>query len=358
MALQTRDFDYPLDEALIAQKPARRRDRSRLMVLRRHDGAVSHRLFSDLPALLRDGDVLVINNTRVIPARFACRRHSGGRIEGLFLRQSHPGQWEAMLRGAGRCESGEALALERCEGVRLVLCEDLGRGRWILDIKPPGPAEQILRRAGAAPLPPYIRRPHPDRDAQDRRRYQTVYASQPGAVAAPTAGLHFTRGLLGKLEGLGVHIVPVTLHVGLGTFAPVMCERPGGHEMHSEWYQVSSSAAEALNAARRDGRRIVAVGTTSVRVLETLASSGAANADLFAPADGWTNLFLHPPAAFHAVDALITNFHLPKSTLLMLVAAFCRPGRTDGIQVILNAYAQAARMRYRFYSYGDAMLIE
>jgi len=356
------DFDYPLDPALIAQQPLCRRDESRLMVLRRKTGRTELRVFADLPSLLRPGDVLVVNNTRVIPARFFCRRPTGGRIEGLFLQQ-HPsdetsGQWSVLLKGAGRCRIGERLGLVGAEGtVELELLESRGEGQWLLAVHPPAPAAEILARAGHTPLPPYIRRPAGSdqaAEASDRDRYQTVYAASDGAVAAPTAGLHFTPEILAALAARGIEILAVTLHVGLGTFAPVKVESLADHQMHSEWYEMPAATAAALNAARDERRRIVAVGTTSVRVLESVIGPGGR----FEARSGWTDIFLYPPAEFRATDAMITNFHLPRSTLLMLVSAFCRPGRTDGLSMIRAAYARAAAERMRFFSYGDAMLIE
>jgi len=354
MGISTKDFDYPLDPGLIAQSPCRRRDRSRLMLLHRKTARVSHHVFAELPALLRPDDLLVINDTKVIPAKFAARRASGGRIDGLFCAESSPGRWEVLLRNAGRCRPGEKLALEGPREVALKLLENHGAGRWLVGVDPPEPAATLLETAGITPLPPYIRRPGPLADGEDRLRYQTVYAARPGAVAAPTAGLHFTVDVLDSLTANGVELAGVTLHVGAGTFAPVKAKTPAGHKMHAEYFELSAGAAERLRAARRQGRRIVAVGTTSARVLETAAR----RAREFRPQSGWTDLFIYPPAEFLAVDALITNFHLPKSTLLMLVAAFCSPGTTDGLEVILRAYAEAARLRYRFYSYGDAMLIQ
>jgi len=353
MGLPAKDFDYSLPPELVAQQPLEQRDRSRLMVLRRADGGVEHRVFSDLPALLRPGDVLVINDTRVIPARFFARRSTGGAIEGLFLGEGEPGCWKAMLKNAGKCQPGEQLDIEGAPGAHLVLRANLGGGRWTMQLSPPGPAADMLDKVGAAPLPPYIRRER-SIDRADRQRYQTVYAARAGAVAAPTAGLHFTESLLAELARGNIETVNVTLHVGLGTFAPVKAEKLDEHEMHTERYELSAPAATALNAARADGRRIVAVGTTSVRVLETTADA----AGRFTPAAGQTDIFIRPPHAFRAVDAMITNFHLPRSTLLMLVAAFCRPNGTEGVGMILDAYAKAVDAGYRFYSYGDAMLIE
>ena len=353
MTLCLSDFAYPLDAERIAQAPGERRDASRLMSLRRAEGEIGHHRFADLPDLLREGDLLVLNDTRVIPAKFAARRATGGRIEGLFLREERIGVWEVMLKNAGRCKPGETL--DPGAGATLELGENLGAGRWRVSVRPPQWAAEVLDRVGATPLPPYIRRPDASQDPADRQRYQTVYAAAPGAVAAPTAGLHFTEDLLDALTRKGIEQARVTLHVGLGTFAPVQCEDLSRHPMHAEWYDLPARAAEQLNAARAAARRVVAVGTTSVRVLEAAAPPPG---EAFGSASGWTRLFLYPPAAFAAVDALITNFHLPKSTLLMLVAAFASPGSVDGLATILRAYAEAARLEYRFYSYGDAMLIE
>lgn len=360
MAPTSGDFDYPLPAELIAQRPIARRDQSRLMILRRAEHRWRHHTFAELPSLLRPGDLMVLNDTRVVPARFFCRRESGGKIEGLFLRTVAEGRWEVLLRNAGRCRIGETLRVAGAGGeAELELLERHADGLWHVGPRPVRPAAEVLADVGRTPLPPYIRRPaEPDRPGDmeplDRDRYQTVYAARDGAVAAPTAGLHFTRAVLADLAARGVETVRVTLHVGLGTFQPVKTEDLAAHRMHAEWYELPGEAAEALNAARAAGRRIVAVGTTSVRVLETAAADGGP----LGARRGWTDLFLHPPAEFRVVGALITNFHLPRSTLLMLVAAFCDPGGTTGVRTILDAYAEAVRLRYRFYSYGDAMLIE
>lgn len=356
MTLAASDFDYPLDPDLIAQAPQPQRDAARLMALRRDDGAVAHHTFGQLPRLLQAGDLLVVNNTRVVPAKFQCRRKTGAKIDGLFLREQAPGRWEAMLRGAGRCHVGESLHLTGAEDIELRLSEKLPAGRWQIEVVPPCDAASVLQRVGSPPLPPYIKRSDNTAEQADRARYQTIYADRPGAVAAPTAGLHFTEEVFSGLAGRGIETATVTLHVGPGTFTPVKDEDLTKHEMHSEWYDLPAATAGKINAARADGRRIVAVGTTSVRVLE--AAGAAAGGGELTPKAGHTGLFLYPPAEFHVVDVLITNFHLPRSTLLMLVAAFCRPGRTDGVEMILRAYAEAGRLRYRFYSYGDAMLIE
>ena len=357
--MKTSDFDYFLDEKLIARRPAARRDQSRLMRVNRATDGVSHHVFADLIDLLRSDDLLVVNDTRVIPARFVCRRASGARIEGLFCREPSPGRWEVLLRNARRCKVGRELALIGDQTHVLALVERLDKGRWLVEPRPPAPAEEILRRAGHTPLPPYILRvrgegPGDREDRRDRRRYQTVYARRPGAVAAPTAGLHFSRSLLKRLSEKGLDTVSVTLHVGPGTFAPVTSPEAAGHEMQSEWYELSASAAAAVNGARASGRRVIAVGTTSVRVLETGGRLGMP----LSPCTGETDVFIYPPAEFSVVDALITNFHLPRSTLLMLVSAFCSPGSTAGVATMLSAYGEAISSGYRFYSYGDAMLIE
>jgi len=354
MSLTAGDFDYPLEPELIAQEPLASRDESRLMRLVRPEGRLSHHRFRDLAELLRDGDLLVLNDTRVMPAKFFLRRATGGRIEALFLSEVRKGRWEVLLKGAGRCKAGEAMSAEARTGVEVRLAENMGGGRYAVDVSPPEEAAAILDRVGTAPLPPYIRRPGGAATEQDRHRYQTVFASAPGAVAAPTAGLHFTDELLGRLRARGVQIAFVTLHVGPGTFAPVKGEDLASHVMHSEWYNLPAATAEMLNAARSASRRIVAVGSTALRVLETAADRPGG----FEETSGWTGLYVYPPAEFRAAGALITNFHLPRSTLLMLTAAFCRPGGTGGVKMILDAYAEARRLGYRFYSYGDAMLIE
>jgi S-adenosylmethionine:tRNA ribosyltransferase-isomerase len=353
MSVSPQDFDYRLPPELIAQQPLKQRAESRLMVLDRSTGGVEHRRFADLPDLLRPGDLLVLNDTRVIPARFFARRTSGGLIEGLFLHE-RPEGWEVMLRNASRCRSDERLAFREDPSQGLTVRRRLGEGRWLVEPDPPGSAEEILLRVGRTPLPPYIRRKRDEPDRDDRRRYQTVFARRAGAVAAPTAGLHFTDELFARLAEIGVQTARLTLHVGPGTFAPVKADKLSEHRMHREWYTLPEEAVESVERTRNSGGRVVAVGTTAVRVLESVAREHDGRLH---PSTGWTQLFLYPPAEFHVVDALITNFHLPRSTLLMLVAAFCRPGGTGGIGTILSAYEQAVRERYRFYSYGDAMLI-
>ncbi len=358
MTLCVSDFDYALPPGSIAQSPLDRRDESRLLVLSRAAGQVTHHVFSELPALLRAGDLLVLNDTRVIPAKFMCKRSTGGRIEGLFLREMSAGAWVVLLRNAGRCKVGERLSLQGSDA-ELELLENQGEGEWRVSVSPALDAVELLERAGTTPLPPYIRRANSAPDTGDRQRYQTVYAQRPGAVAAPTAGLHFTPSLLEQLSQRGVEQARVTLHVGMGTFLPVKAERLQDHVMHSEWYELSETSADKLNQALAAGRRIVAVGTTSVRVLETIAAANPQGERcLFRPGSGWTNIFIYPPYKFRAVDAMITNFHLPKSTLLMLVSAFCSPGDQAGLPMMLRAYREAIQAGYRFFSYGDAMLIE
>jgi S-adenosylmethionine:tRNA ribosyltransferase-isomerase len=346
------DFDYDLPEDLIAQEPLARRDESRLLVLRRA-GGLAHHTFGELPSLLQPGDLLVLNDTRVLPARFFCRRVTGGLIEGLYLQPGAEGAWEVMLRNASRCRPGEQLSIEGRDGQLLELLDRCGGGRWRVRPLPEVDAAELLEGIGIMPLPPYIRRDGEDRPA-DRQRYQTVYARRSGAVAAPTAGLHFTEALLARLAERDIRTAHVTLHVGPGSFAPVTANDVAEHDMHSETYELSAETCRTVTEAKSAGRRIVAVGTTSVRVIETVARDHGGS---LVAATGSTKLFVYPPAEFHVVDALITNFHLPRSTLLMLVAAFCDPGGTGGRAMILDAYDEAAQHRYRFYSYGDAMLI-
>jgi S-adenosylmethionine:tRNA ribosyltransferase-isomerase len=341
-------FDLP--EELIAQTPAVVRGQSRLLVLDRGAGTLQDRAIPELPGLLRAGDVLVINDTRVLPARFGLRRASGGRVEGLFLSEPERGRWEVLLKGAQRLRPGEVLALENSEtALAVTAAERIGEGRWRLEVRTAESAAEVLGRVGRMPLPPYIKRaPGQDaRDAQDREWYQTTYATRDGAVAAPTAGLHFTPELLAELQGRGIGQERVTLHVGYGTFAPIGVDDLADHRMHNEYFEMDGAVAQRLRAARERGGRIVAVGTTSARVLETVWAGN----ELGDGASGWTDLFCYPPYEFRAVDVLLTNFHLPGSTLIALVMAFA------GVDAIRRAYAHAIAQRYRFFSYGDAMLI-
>jgi len=341
--VRTDDFDFDLPRELIAQQPAPR-GASKLLCLGRSAGGVDHRNLTDLPGLLETGDLLLLNDTRVIPARVYAHRPTGRRFEILLLRELDSGAWECLLRPGARARSGERLVLE--DGGEVVLIERRDEGRWAVRFDPKLELDR-LDRIGEMPLPPYIDRPD-GATAEDRVTYQTVYASTPGAVAAPTAGLHFTRELLDEIAQRGVELAFVTLHVGLGTFRPVTVERVSDHRMHKEWYCFSPSTAAAVNRALAERRRVVCVGTTSVRALEGVLAVGEGK---ILPGEGWTDIFITPGFEFRGVGAMLTNFHLPKSTLLMLVSAFAGRDR------ILSAYREAIALKYRFFSYGDAMLI-
>ena len=340
------DYDYDLPETLIAQHPVAERDASRLMALDRDTHRICHRLFRDLPEFLRPGDCLVVNETRVVPARLkGYRSGSGGGVELLLLRQEGD-LWEAMARPGRRLRVGAEVVFPD-EPLKAVVEGVCPSGNRLFRFVGDASLKEALDRQGHMPLPPYIRR----EDApEDRERYQTVYAQTPGAVAAPTAGLHFTEALLDRVRQMGVEIARILLHVGAGTFKPVTVADPAQHEMDAEMFVVTTEAAEAVNRCREADGRIVAVGTTSVRAVESAAVPDGAGWALQAQS-GWTRLFIHPPYPFRLVDALITNFHLPRSTLLMLVSAFA------GRAFVLDAYREAVRQQYRFYSYGDAMLI-
>jgi S-adenosylmethionine:tRNA ribosyltransferase-isomerase len=341
--VRTDDFDYHLPADRIAQRPAPR-GASRLLVIDRAGGAIEHRRVADLPDLLRPLDLLLLNDTRVIPARLYATRPTGRRFELLLLRELGGGAWETLVRPGSRARSGERLEL--ADGGVAVPVERRGDGRWAVSFDPLLGLDR-LERIGKVPLPPYIERPAGATPA-DRETYQTVYAATPGAVAAPTAGLHFSRELLETVAGRGVEPAYLTLHVGLGTFRPVTAERVADHRMHSEWYRFTEGAAAAVNAALASGRRVVCVGTTAVRALEGALATGRGGVE---PGDGWTDIFITPGFTFCGVGALLTNFHLPRSTLLMLVSAFA------GRELVLEAYHRAIAADYRFYSYGDAMLI-
>ena len=335
------EFDYALPGELIAQHPAAQRTSSRLLHLDGAGGALQDLRFADLPGLVGPNDVVVINNTRVIKARLAGRKRSGGRIEVFVERIVAPHEALAMIRASHPPATGAELVVGAGVPVRVIGREDdLYRLRFLSGIS----IEQVLERNGTVPLPPYITHAA---DADDAERYQTVYANEPGAVAAPTAGLHFDQAMLDALAAKGVKIAKITLHVGAGTFQPVRAENIEDHRMHRERYSVPREAVTAIEAARAAGGRVLAVGTTALRALET-----AACADKLEPAAGDTDLFIRPGHAFRVADRLLTNFHLPKSSLLMLVSAF---GGTENIR---KAYAHAIAQRYRFFSYGDAMLIE
>lgn len=346
--MQSDELDFELPPHLIAQAPAPDRSHSRLLHYTRRGGAIEHRVFSDLPSLLRPGDLLVFNNARVLPARISLRKRTGGKVEGLFLGERSPGEWNVLLKNLGRPVQA-TLGFADDPAVTLDVLDQQPDGSYRARIDPPQAAAELLGRLGRMPLPPYIhrQRERDELDAMDRERYQTVFAAVPGAVAAPTAALHFTPGLLQELQDRGVDKTFVTLDVGLGTFKPLSSQTLEQHDMHAETYQITPAAADSLNRARRDGRRIIAVGTTSARVLE----SQPAEAD-FTPHAGQTRLFIYPPYRWKRVDALVTNFHLPRSTLIALVAAMI------GLETQRRLYRIAIENSYRFFSYGDAMLIE
>jgi S-adenosylmethionine:tRNA ribosyltransferase-isomerase len=340
------ELDYELPEELIAQEPPAERDGARLLVLDRDFGGVTHGSVRGLPELVRPA-LWVVNDTRVIPARLYARKPTGGQVELLLLERTGPAgcreRWRAMGRASKPLRPGTVLQVEGAP-LEITIHERHRDGTLSLELEGPEPIDAMLERAGHVPLPPYIRRAD---EAEDRTRYQTVYAAKPGAVAAPTAGLHFSERLLGELEQRGHRLARVTLHVGAGTFRPVTAERLEDHDMHTERYEVTEDAAAAIAQARRDGMPVVAVGTTVVRTLE----SAAIGDGLVRPGLGETGLLIQPPYTFQVVDVLFTNFHLPRSTLIALVMAFA------GIEETRQAYAQAVQERYRFFSYGDAMLV-
>lgn len=338
--MRTADFDYVLPPDLIAQEPAPDRSHSRLLVLDRRSGTMEHSRFDSIGHYLHPGDVLVANRTRVIPARIRARRESGGAVELLLLRQQTDDTWESMVKPGRKLRPGEPLRVED-SSLQGVPVQRLPDGNWLVTFTGADNIHESLMAAGTIPLPPYIRDTHaPD------SRYQTVFADRDGSVAAPTAGLHFTPALMEGLRASGVDIQFATLHVGAGTFKPVTAERVEEHSMHAEWGEVSRATADAVNQARWRGKRIVAVGTTTTRLLESAWEDGRA-----IPFSGETDRFIYPGYRFRAIDGLITNFHLPRSTLLMLVSAFA------GREAILAAYGEAVHLGYRFYSFGDAMFI-
>lgn len=367
--MRTAEFLYDLPAERIAQVPAERRDGSRLLVFHRADGRIEHRAFPDLIEYLRPGDLVVLNDSRVIPARLRGHKdQAGGQIEILLLEENTPNDWWAMLRPGKRVRPGTRLRFVRAypdppgdalpTGLELaarVVAKNV-EGHCRLCFEGPGDVRDRLEAFGEVPLPPYIARPGLP-TGLDRERYQTVFARSPGSVAAPTAGLHLTPEMLDRFRARGVDTVSLTLHVGVGTFAPVKTERIEDHVMHAETFELSSETARRLNEARRSGRRLVAIGTTTVRVLESLASTAPGSEPAFRPTRDRTRIFIHPPFEFRAVNALVTNFHLPASTLLMLVCAFASPGSLAGRERVLSAYREAVRERYRFFSYGDAMLL-
>jgi len=324
-------FDYNLPKELIAQYPSERRDSSRLLVLHRKTKEIEHRVFKDIVEYFSKGDLVLLNDTKVVPARLFGKKETGGKVEALLLHKAREGEHEVLLKPARGSSVGTRLIFG--DGRLTAEVSKIENGRRFLRFECNGDFEELLDSLGEMPLPPYIKRSNV---ALDNERYQTVYASKKGAIAAPTAGLHFTKPLLGQILKKGADIDYITLHVGYGTFKPVKCEDITGHKMEKEYFQIDNKVIEKINSLKQ---RTVAVGTTTCRALETLK------------AKGWTDLFIYPPYEFKAFDALLTNFHLPRTTLLMLVSAFC------GQELLLRAYKEAIDKKYRFYSYGDAMLI-
>jgi S-adenosylmethionine:tRNA ribosyltransferase-isomerase len=355
--MRTADFHFELPSELIAQHPANKRDESRLLVLHKNENRVEHRQFPDLLEFLRAGDVLVLNNSRVIPARLrGSNAKSGGKFEMLLIEESSTNDWWAMIRPGKKARIGTQIILHDANSqptkiTATVLAANSECHRR-LKFSGTNDLRDELDSLGEMPLPPYIHRD--EKLAEDKNRYQTVFAKTDGSVAAPTAGLHFTEEILQQIRARGVKICFVTLHVGLGTFLPVKAENLAGHKMHEEQFEIGEETVHAVNDAKKSGNRVIAVGTTTVRVLETVAAQNAGKLNIF---NGKTDIFIFPPFRFQIVDALLTNFHLPYSTLLMLVSAFASPNETRGREMVLSAYAEAICERYRFFSYGDAMLI-
>ncbi len=340
MQYKKSDFYYDLPEDLIAQTPADPRDSSRLLVYDRGSDTVRHEVFKNVTDYLNAGDVLVINNTRVLPARLCAHTENGGAVEVLLLKRYNADTWEVLVKPGKKCRKGKKLVIS--DELSLTVEDVTPSGERIVKFAYNGVFEEILDKLGSMPLPPYIKA-----KLKDKNRYQTVYAKTDGSAAAPTAGLHFTPELLQNLKAKGVLIAEVLLHVGLGTFRPVKEDIITDHEMHSEYYEVGAEAAEIINSAKREGRRIVAVGTTSVRTLESAADENG----FLKPKKGETKIFIYPPYKFKCIDALITNFHLPESTLIMLVSALA------GREKVLELYKTAVGEKYRFFSFGDAMMI-
>ena len=340
-AMQTKDYWYDLPEELIAQTPLERRDSSRLMVLDRQTGDVSHRHFFDIVEYLRPGDCLVMNDSRVLPARLLGHRPSGGAVEVLLLRDLGDNRWECLCKPGRKMQVGNEVIFGSGE-LTAVVREVREDGNRVVEFQYEGIFLEVLERLGKMPLPPYIKE-----ELADQERYQTVYSREVGSAAAPTAGLHFTTELLERIRAMGVQTAFVTLHVGLGTFRPVKAEQITDHHMHAELCMMSEETASILNRTKEAGGRIICVGTTSCRTLESLVGEDGR----FSAGSKWTDIFIYPGYRFKAMDGLITNFHLPESTLVMLVSAFA------GREHVLNAYAEAVKERYRFFSFGDAMCI-
>lgn len=336
------EFDYELKEELIAQHPLKERDSSRLMLLDKNTGEIEHKVFRNIVDYLNKGDCLVVNNSRVLPARLiGNKKDTEGKMEFLLLKRTDKDTWQALVKPGKRAKVGTEFYFGNGE-LRATVVSIAEEGSRIVKFSYEGIFEEVLDRLGQMPLPPYIKE-----KLEDKERYQTVYSKEEGSAAAPTAGLHFTKELLEKIREKGVEVAEVTLHVGLGTFRPVSEEVIEEHKMHSEYYIIDKETAEKINRAKKDGGRVIAVGTTSLRCLESVAKKNGAIVE----DSGWTDIFIYPPYEFKAIDALITNFHLPKSSLVMLVSALA------GKENIMRAYETAVQERYRFFSFGDAMFI-
>lgn len=342
------EFDYELPEELIAQKPASRRAQSKMMVLDKKSKSIEHKKFADIIDYLDENDVLVLNDTKVFPARLLGQKTTGANVEIFLLKELENRQWEALVKPSKRVNEGNIIKISDELWVKTV--ERMDGGKWLVALAYEGDIHEVLNRAGNIPLPPYIERNLSDEKIKtlDLKRYQTVFAKKTGSVAAPTAGLHFTKDIIKKLKAKGVQVCYVTLNVGLGTFRPVKCDNILEHKMESETFEISKKTAKIINEAKESGKKIVAVGTTSVRTLETCV---AKHGKVCACKD-CSELFIYPPYEFKVVDKLVTNFHLPKSTLIMLVSALA------GKEFIFKAYAEAIKNKYRFYSYGDCMFIK
>lgn len=343
--MKVEDFNYNLPQALIAQHPLDKRENSRMMVLSRFGQTIEHRYFYDIEEYLSSNDLLVINNTKVIPARIFGRKETGAKIEIFLLKSINNTTWQCLLRPQKRISPGNKVILNDNISIKVIELDE--EGKWLIET--PEDFEMLLNKIGNIPLPPYIKREREYSSSQeDKERYQTVYASKPGAVAAPTAGLHFSHEIVNKLQRKGIKTAEVTLHVGLGTFKPLKCENLKDHYMHSEYYEISEQSSELISQYNCKDKRIIAVGTTSIRTLETVA---AINNGKIPATSGWSDIFIYPGYNFKVIDACLTNFHLPKSTLIMLVSAFAEK------KFIFRAYEEAIRNNYRFFSYGDCMLI-
>lgn len=346
MKISLKDFEYSLPRELIAFYPAKRRDQSRLLVLDRETGGIEHKFFYQVIDYLEEGDGLVINQTRVFPARvFGKSEKNDRKVEVFFLKKLDDALWEVLLKPSKRTPAGSLISFGQ-DGLTCEIKERTKSGSWLAKVDSRGSLFDLLEKIGRVPLPPYIKR---DVEPDDKETYQTVYAKETGAVAVPTAGLHFTEELLRRIEEKGIEKIAITLHVGWDSFRPVRTEDPGDHTLASEYFEIDASSAERINQIKKSGQRIMAVGTTTVRALETVAND-AEGAEI-KPQSGWTKKFIYPPYKFKTIDSLITNFHLPRSTLLLLVSAFASR------ELILRAYQEAIKEKYRFYSYGDAMLI-